>query len=183
MALTFPLSGRPMISAVSKKLLRELPSEDEMVDILFKLTKAPDHAVAITMAAYLDYALTILIQNQFRELERDDHTRMWDGAAGGLLGGMASKIRLGYALRLYEEPTYGDMLLINHIRNAFAHTLHSIDFANEEIRADCKKLSLLQRRKDMYPDPDKIDAKAVYHNTILDLVVGIQLKLRRVSDI
>ncbi|PNE13040.1 MAG: hypothetical protein CR217_00805 [Beijerinckiaceae bacterium] len=45
----------------SKKLLKQRPSEDEKIDFLFALRNAPDHALAITAAAYLDHAIELLL--------------------------------------------------------------------------------------------------------------------------
>jgi len=35
---------------------------------------------------------------------------------------------------------YSDLLLMNDIRNAFAHSLFDLSFANEHIRVDCRSL-------------------------------------------
>jgi hypothetical protein len=133
-----------MASTTSKKLLRELPTVDEMHTRFFELWDAPDHVTAITGAAYLDSILENLIAASFRRLSDEDYTRMFSGAAGGILGSASAKIRLAYANKLIEdEAVYHDLKLINDIRNVFAHSLHRVDFNNDLIKADCLKLKTI----------------------------------------
>jgi DNA-binding MltR family transcriptional regulator len=165
--------------AETRKLLKTLPSEDEMLDSLNALRSAPDHALAITAAAHLDYVLELLIRNHIPvELTKEEDRRIFDGASDGILGTASAKIRVAYAFNILPGRAYEDMLLVNAIRNAFAHSLHNITFDNELVVSDCRKLSLLERRRDMYPDPLKINAREVYYNTILDLYMGIQINMR-----
>ena len=67
-----------MVSAASKKLLREFPSEQVMEDTLTGLLNNTDHAAALTGAAYLDHALEILLKARFRTLPTPDEKRMFD---------------------------------------------------------------------------------------------------------
>src|SRR5262249_48972081 len=129
-----------MASSSSKKLLKQLPTDDEMRQTLIGLLTASDQVVAITGAAYLDHALQVLLTASFRPLTRRDWTRMFDGAANGILGSTSAKIRVAYAARLIEFQQYKDLLLINDIRNVFAHSLHDVDFSNALIEADCTNL-------------------------------------------
>jgi hypothetical protein len=75
------------------------------------------------------------------------------------------------------------MLLVNHIRNVFAHSLHIVTFQHEDVVRDCKRLDILNSRKDMYPDAEKIDAREVYYNTVLDLCVGIDKKIWGLGEV
>lgn len=129
-----------MASAASKRLLKQLPSDEAMEDIILRLSENTDQALAVTGAAYLDHVLQLLLQAFFRNLNSEENTRMFDGAAGGILGSFAAKIRIAYAASLVAPQTYRDLLLLNDIRNVFAHTLHEIDFENELVAEDCAKL-------------------------------------------
>jgi len=150
-----------------------------MLDSLTALRNAPDHALAITAAAHLDFVLELLIRNHIPvELTKEEDRRIFDGASGGILGTSSAKIRIAHAFQIIPKRAYEDMLLVNSIRNVFAHSLHDVKFANELVINDCRKLSLLERRRDMYPDPANIDAREVYYNTILDLYMGIQINMR-----
>ena len=82
-----------------------MPSDEEMERTLFGLLDNTDYAAAVTGASYAEYALEILLVARFRKLGREDHERMFDGAAGGILGTASAKIRLAYAIRLITETT------------------------------------------------------------------------------
>lgn len=139
-----------MASTASKKLLKQLPTDDEMKDTLFGLLNNTDQAAAITGAAYLEHALQTLLEAHFRDLNSEDRSRMFDGSANGILGTASAKIRIAYAIRLLDAETYHDLLLINDIRNVFGHTLHEIDFTNQLVIEDCSKLNRAPRNAFTY---------------------------------
>jgi hypothetical protein len=58
------------------------------------------------------------------------------------------------------------LLLINDIRNVFAHSLHAVDFSNELVEADCAKLNSHQPGG-VLPEPQ--NAKERYLWNVLDL--------------
>src|SRR5262245_43039865 len=152
--------------ASSKKLLKELPTDDAMRGTLLGLLTASDQVVALAGAAYLDHALQVLLTASFRNLTKKDWTRMFDGAANGILGTTSAKLRVAYAARHLEPQQYKDLLLINDIRNVFAHSLHAIDFSNELVEADCAKLNSHQPGG-VLPEPQ--NAKERYLWNVLDL--------------
>ena len=66
---------------------------------------------------------------------------MFDGASNGILGLFSSKIRVAYAMRMIDAKMYNDLLLINDIRNVFAHSLHNVTFEHKLVSEDCRKFS------------------------------------------
>jgi hypothetical protein len=48
-------------------------------------------------AAYLEHVLEVYLRTVFKPLSKNDDTRMFDGAAGGILGTFSNKIRIAYA--------------------------------------------------------------------------------------
>jgi len=67
---------------------------------------------------------------------------MFDGSSNGILGTFSNKIRLAHAIEVINQVTYKDLLLINDIRNVFAHTLHSVSFKNDLVKKDCVDLTI-----------------------------------------
>jgi DNA-binding MltR family transcriptional regulator len=117
-----------------------------MAAIISNLKLMDDAGIALMGAAYLDHALELLLKSQFRPLSPDDERRLFDGAQNGILGTFSAKIRMAYAIGLLLDELYHDLLLINGIRNAFAHSLHNdVFFTNDLIIADCEKLSYVKR--------------------------------------
>lgn len=134
-----------MARSASRKLLDELPSSEEMAAIMSSLKLMDDATVAMMSAAYLDHALELLLKSHFRQLTANETIRLFDGSQNAILGTFSVKIRVAFALGLLMLDAYTDLLLINDIRNAFAHSLHrGVDFLNEHIRADCDKLTYLK---------------------------------------
>ncbi len=87
-----------MPSAASKRLLRDLPTDDEMIEIMANLRQTVDVATAVLGAAYLENTLERILKTKFVDLTKEDERRMFDGAANGILGNFSNKIRLAYAI-------------------------------------------------------------------------------------
>ncbi len=129
--------------ASSKVLLKELPSEEKMAQTVDALQKYGHQTTALMGAAYLEHALEFVLASKFRPLDKEEYARMFDGAQGGILGGFAAKIRISYAANLLAPKPYHALLLINDIRNVFAHSLHRVSFNNKHVKRDCEKLASL----------------------------------------
>jgi hypothetical protein len=129
-----------MARAASRRLLRELPTEEEMTSIISDLRSQNPHALVVLSVAYLENALERVMRVNLAPLSKQDERRLFDGSANGILGTFSSKIRVAYAFRLLGPISYNDLMLINEIRNVFSHTLHNLDFSNPLIEADCRKL-------------------------------------------
>ena len=94
---------------------------------------------------------------------------MFDGAGGGILCTFSAKIRIAYAMKLIHKKVYEALILINEIRNVFAHSLHKIDFNHELITKDCRKLGMISPAissatgmfQPAYIEPTKIYTKIV----------------------
>ncbi len=165
------------MAAASKKLLKELPPDVEMKAIMLGLLHGTDDkAAAITAAAHLEYALEIMLKAFLRPLNSEDERRMFDGGAGGILAGMSSKILMAFSLKLISDDQYRDFKLINDIRNVFAHTLHVVDFDNQDIKSDCEKLKTFNPRS-IVDRP--ITTKDKYIQTILYLYFKIRMHVDR----
>ena len=129
-----------MASAASRKRLRELPSPEEMRQIVFNLKPHSDANVVLWAAAYLDHTLESLLVTSFVKLGKEDAKRLFDTSAGGVLGSFNAKIRIAHAMGLVAEDAKHDLLLVNEIRNVFAHSLHTINFSDEPVIKDCAAL-------------------------------------------
>ncbi len=174
-----PLSKIP--SARSKKLLKELPTEPQMHSILVNLTKAGDRATAVMGAAYLEHALELLLKAHFRPLGKEENTRMFDGSQGAILGTFSAKIRVAYATKLLHRNAYRALLLINDIRNVFAHSLHKVTFSDPDIIEDCKTLLTLSAALTDNAGVTESDrARKIYARVVRTLFVSLRMLMERV---
>src|SRR3954464_10395936 len=112
--------------------LKDRPTEDQQVDVLLSLGKAPDHMLAITAAAYVDYALEMVFRERTR-IDKDEEGRIFEGGGNGILATASAKITLAYAIRFIERASRDDLRIINRVRNIFAHSMHQIDFKHPEV--------------------------------------------------
>lgn len=107
-----------MPRSASRKLLDQMPSSDEMLEILSSLKLMDDAAAILMGAAYLDHGLELLLKSKFCYLTPAEDRRLFDGAQNGILGTFSAKIRVAYAMGILIGPVYDDLLIINDIRNA-----------------------------------------------------------------
>lgn len=161
--------------------LKKRPTEDQQIDVLLSLRNAPDHMLAITAAAYVDYALEMVFRDRMR-IDKNEEDRFFDGGGSGLLATASSKITLAYAVRYIEKMSRDDLRIINKVRNIFAHSMHQLDFKHPEIAAQCRKLSLVKRRADMFPDAATADARSLYWNSCLDFFTAWQFQRRGIQE-
>jgi hypothetical protein len=159
--------------SASKKLLGHLPTDEEKAAIIASLRQMDGAVLALMSASYLNHVLEITIRLHFSgRLTQDEDDRMFNGAQNGILGTFSNKIRMAYALGLLPSEAYKDLLLINDIRNAFAHSLHShVDFDNNLIGDDCAKLEYLKKYS-MDPVPD--DPVQLFVETVRKIYLGFR---------
>jgi hypothetical protein len=166
------------VASALKKLLKELPTKEQMTEMIFDLKSHGDAATAMMGCAYPEHALESLFKAHFRPLNSEDTTRMFDGAAGGILGTFTAKIRLAYALHLLRPVMYQDLLLLAQIRNAFAHSLHKVTFESAEVMSDCYSLSMIRLSKPEKPARPTIE---IFANVVLFFYLDIIDKIQQAT--
>jgi len=129
-----------MAKRASKVLLDTSPLQTEMLSVLADLRLESDASLAITGLAYVESAALAVLRAKFVPLSREDDARMFDGASNGVLGTASAKFRMLHALGVLSDRAYQDLMLLNHVRNVFAHSLHKVKFDNSLIAEDCAKL-------------------------------------------
>ena len=111
------------------------------------------------------YVLTLIWDNEFNKRLREilDETLSQRGQEALSLVkqlNIKKKARLAYVLELINETTAKDIIIINEIRNKFAHIV-SKSFANPEVRALCANLSTAKGRNVTSKNSYDIYSKAV----------------------
>jgi len=61
-------------------------------------------------------------------------------SSGAPLSTFAAKIKMGFALAIYDDEVLKAFGIVKDVRNAFAHALRPLDFEHPTIVASCKKL-------------------------------------------
>jgi hypothetical protein len=112
-------------------------------------TKEGTHlTTAILGAAFPEIELENAIRRRLQRNDDDTWNSLTD--EGGPLGTFSSKILIGYALKLYGEDMRKNLNIIRKIRNVFAHTKRHVDFDNDLILAELRKVAIPIGRKTHY---------------------------------
>lgn len=99
--------------------------------------KESDRAAVIVGAAFLDEHLLDLLRG-FLVADGEANRLL---APDGPLGSFGTRIRAAYCMGLISNDERNDLVLVQRIRNAFAHDLHGLSFDNERIKSRCLQLS------------------------------------------
>jgi DNA-binding MltR family transcriptional regulator len=109
---------------------------DDVTPILQELDKQTDRGVAIIAGSFLDKLLALVIERRLLPLDDD---KMPSNQRKALFGRMAplstfsAKIKIGFAIGLYNVVAYRQFEMIREVRNKFAHRLEALDFNHPDI--------------------------------------------------
>jgi DNA-binding MltR family transcriptional regulator len=113
-------------------------SREEAYEAFDTISKGSDLAVVLIATSLLDLSLENLLRYKFRKnsstVDRLLHPNK------GILGNIAGRAQLCYCLELISKSDYQDLLTILEIRNLFAHNPRVLDFNDEQVVAQCKRL-------------------------------------------
>lgn len=162
------ISWDDAISAVNA-LIREFPTSADIEKIVEELATGHPRAAAIVGAAMMEAALKRAVLFRLRKLNSEEHAALF--GPDNPLGSFSGKIKIGYALGIYERPTRKDLDSIRTIRNAFAHANLQISFDTPEIETLCSMFRILRGLPDhdIWP-ADKITARERYLGAIRHII-------------
>jgi hypothetical protein len=96
-----------------------------------------DRAIALVAATALDEFLKAAILTRLIKLTADEHEDLFGPNVSAPLSSFSARIKIGYALGLYDRQFREDLDLVRAIRNTFAHTLNHIDFETPAVNQAC----------------------------------------------
>ena len=102
--------------------------------------------IALTVGARLDAALERALLAKMRELSEAQRTNLFDGYSS--LSSFAAKIDVAYALNIFDDALYDDLIVIRKIRNAFAHPQVKLGQPPEHFDADPDMVKLCKQFAD-----------------------------------
>lgn len=92
-------------------------------------------SIAIMGVAYLDSLLKKLLKRVL--IDNKDVSNIIEKNLN-----FSSLINLSYAMGLIDETAKKELIIVNNIRNKFAHHMEFDSFEKDEIKKDCKKLNI-----------------------------------------
>jgi hypothetical protein len=132
--------------------------------------KESDRAAAVLAAIFLDL---ILKQALLEKFVKHRSTEKWVFDQGALRN-FGPKIDIAFALGLLNETARNDLVLINEVRNYFAHKeLGAASFGAEKPRQLCERLSIVKwlKREGRYDvNPQARDPRRQYMSQVAQVV-------------
>jgi DNA-binding MltR family transcriptional regulator len=138
-------------------------------------------AVILLSATLADLALEVALKRLFRN-HNSTHD-LFDHESP--LGSFSSRIKIAFALNLFDKKTNHDLELIRRLRNGFAHDRRHLTFATPQVADMCKHLILpdtdyarnpeayLSRAKDVDAASDMSSPKTRYVTTCNTIAVAL----------
>ena len=167
-------SPRDSALAALQRLSRERPHINDLwaivVDAEEKL--ANDFAFVLVLAAAVEQALELAISSHF-VLDEEAAERMFDDQSNGSLGTFAAKIKMGFALGIYEKHVRDELDMIRVIRNVFAHHKGAISFESDGIKDGCNTLFIPNKWRLVHQDTPQT-AKERFYNSVRMLYVYLE---------
>ena len=130
-------------------LSREMPSKSEFEEFVAEIEKANSRAAVLVLCAFLDNILERAIALNFIPLNREKRDSLFRDK-GAPLSPFSAKILLAHAIGILDNEQRSQLDRIRSIRNAFAHSARTIDFDNNIINDECKKLDPQRLLKQTY---------------------------------
>ncbi len=139
-------SPRELAVSTLTKSTRERPHPNAVWKSILELCKPdfPDSMAVMALGSAVEHALEIAITTHFA-LDADGCLKMFEDNETPPIPTFSCKIRLGYALGIYEKHIRDELNLIKGIRNAFAHARAPISFSDAVISDACNFLVIPDR--------------------------------------
>ena len=125
-----------------RKLTRQPRTAEELDSLYVELKEVEDRAAAILGAIFVEDALEEAIVSKMAPLNERERRELFDGDAP--LATFSAKIRIGYAIKIYQARMRNDLAHIKNIRNAFAHARKPIKFVTPAVAHICSQLVILR---------------------------------------
>jgi DNA-binding MltR family transcriptional regulator len=101
-----------------------------------------DRAVALVAATILDQSLQMAIATRLISLNSDETEGLFGPNQEAPLSSFSARIKIGYAIGIYNRIFREDLDCIRLIRNAFAHVHGHIDYKTTAIIEVCEQFNL-----------------------------------------
>ena len=132
------MPSEPAYVTAFKAFIKRGVEEDHFADMTAEFHGQNDRTTIILAASIVDESIT----DSIRALLRDHGVVRSLFDPDGPLGSFASRISLGFGLRLFDTKTKHDLDLIRLLRNGCAHSQIPFRFEMTEIRDVCAHLVL-----------------------------------------
>jgi hypothetical protein len=159
------------------ELACEVPTDEEQAALLNALENSKQPLVtAILGAVLIEHELETLLRRRFHRQGEDTWADLISDR--GPLGTFSQKITAGHAFGIYDKEMRGNLDIVRHIRNAFAHSKKLIDFSHELVRKELKKMAFSKSgTRELFARLEKTESpETVYSALCIELTVKLMHK-------
>lgn len=150
------------------------PYVDELNSLLESLHEHDDRSLILTMAAFAEDTLELLLINYLREPKQ---ARELVNGFNAPLGTFSARIKAAFVLGLMRKDHYQTLELFRKIRNRFAHNWDGVSLDRQDIKDLVNQLSLTKRQKylDDVGDTCELSARARVSEKISDVLIDLRM--------
>ncbi len=141
-------------------------------------SKVGEYGTVVLLHRWIDTTVTKAIQVQFAPGTKTASSRLFKYPGG--LSSFSARVHLARCFNLFGSVTYGDLKIINDIRNEFAHPseehvdgMEVLGFNNPQINELCKKLQFLNNSEMPPPNYRRLKGEQRLFNTAKQIAIGI----------
>ncbi len=170
----------PMTSESLQDLLLRSPNKKELRELYHEINTGTDRSAVIVTGIFVENALREAITARLHRLTKKQLSQLFEGTAP--LTSFSSKIRIGYALGVFENQARDNLDLIRRIRNAFAHARRPISFRSHQVIALSNSMShaaIWKKNPTLINKPPHEQAKGVYSYTAMLLYVALKVAAKK----
>lgn len=126
------------------RLVSRFPHGEEFFHILTSAARdRNERSAVLTLVSLLEGAFQLSLKKRLERDEKGEHSYLFN--PGCPLRDLSSKIKIGFALKMYGPQTRDDLDAIREVRNSFAHSMSLIDFGTQEVANVCNRITIQSR--------------------------------------
>lgn len=150
------------------------PYVDELNSLLESLHEHDDRSLVLTMAAFAEDTLELLLLNYLRESKQ---AKELVNGFNAPLGTLSARIKAAFVLGLIRKDGYQTLEIMRKIRNKFAHNWNGVSLDRDDIANLINQLSLSRCEEYGVAEPEARDAssRARLTEKISDVLINLRM--------
>lgn len=156
------------------------PYADELNSLLESLHEHDDRSLVLTMAAFTEDTLELLLLNYLREPKQ---AKELVNGFNAPLGTFSARIKAAYVLGLIHRDGFKTIEILRKIRNKFAHNWDGVSLDREDIVSLINQLTISHREEFGLVGPgdrEKNDRERLIEK-IADILIGLRMLAKQLN--
>lgn len=156
------------------------PYVDELNSLLESLHEHDDRSLVLTMAAFAEDTLGLLLLGYLREPKQ---AKELVNGFNAPLGTFSARIKAAFVLGLMRKDGYQTFEILRKIRNKFAHNWDGVSLDREDIASSINQLSLSRLEKDGVAGCETCGASGRERLTkkVIDILIEVRMLAKELN--